>query len=61
MIIKSRQGQIQITENIDRDGILITLDDDQFEQQAKGNFTLEAAKLLRDELGRLIDKIEGKT
>ena len=59
MFFKTRQGEIRLTENLDGDGILMTVDDDMDDQQSKANLPLATAKRFRDELSKLIEKIEG--
>ncbi len=59
MIFKTRQGKIRLTENMCGDGILMTVDDDMFGEQAKANMSLETTKRFCDELTKLIKKIEG--
>jgi len=57
MYFKTGQGQIRLSENM-AGGILLTVDDEQDEQQAKASMTIETAKQFAKELNIIIERIE---
>jgi len=57
MYFKTGQGQIRLSENM-AGGILLTVDDEQDEQQAKASMSIETAKQFAKELNIIIERIE---
>ena len=57
MYFKTPQGRIRMTKNMNG-GIVMTVDDDENEQQAKASMNIKTAKRFAETLKELIKEIE---